>query len=321
MRFPWIAFVLLLLLAGCQRNDKPVVGVVPKGTNHIFWQTVHAGAIKAAREYNMEVEWNAPTLETDSSRQIAIVESMVNRRLAGIVLAPVDRKALVPVVERAASMEIPVAVFDSGIDTTKRLTYVATDNVQGGRLAAQRIAELLNGKGKVGVIGFKPGSASTMDRESGFARELQKYPGIQLLPIQFGEADRAKAMARTENMLAANPDLGAVFADNESSSSGAVQAFKGRQAHQVKLVAFDASEQLVQDLREGWIDSLVVQDPFKMGYESTKAVGMKRQGQTPPELVDTGVKLIKKEDLNKPEVKALLFPDLKPYLGSTAAGH
>jgi ribose transport system substrate-binding protein len=294
-----------------------VVGVVPKGANHIFWQTVHAGAIKAAREFHFEVQWNAPTLEVDSSRQIEIVESMINRHVAGIVLAPVDRQALVGVVERAAREGIPVAIFDSAIDTNRVIAYVATDNTEGGRMAARRLGEVLGGKGKVGVIGFMPGSASTMEREDGFQSEIRAhFPGIEIVGMQFGMADRAKAMAETENILTAHPDLAGLFADNESSSSGAVQALKSRHLTSVRLVAFDASDQLIADLRDGVIDSLVVQNPFRMGYESTRAIGLKLAGQTPPAKIDSGATLVKREDLDKPEIRALLHPDIEQYLGS-----
>ncbi|MDX2154833.1 MAG: substrate-binding domain-containing protein [Bryobacteraceae bacterium] len=303
------------LLPRCNRGGKPVVGVVPKGANHIFWQTVRAGAVKAAQEYGFEVEWNAPTLETDSSRQIEIVESMVNRRLAGIVLAPVDRKALVAVVERAGKAGIPVAIFDSGIDTQQRITYVATDNTEGGRMAARKLGEILGGKGKVAVIGFMPGSASTMERESGFEDEMkQKYPGITLLGVQFGMG-RSKAMAITENILTAHPDIAGLFADNESSTAGAVQALKSRNAKNVKLVAFDASEQILGDMKAGWIQALVVQNPFKMGYESTRAIGMKLKGEAPPALMDSGATLVTPENMEEPAVKELLHPDIQKYLG------
>lgn len=309
------AVVLLVAASACNRSTKPVIGVVPKGANHIFWQTVHAGAVKAGREFGYDIEWNAPTLEIDASRQIEIVESMVNRKLAGIVLAPVDRKGLVGVVERADRAGIPVAIFDSAIDTKKRITYVATDNKEGGRIAARRLGELLGGKGKVALIGFMPGSGATMEREDGFKEELAaKFPGITLAAEQFGMADRAKAMAITENVLAAHRDLAGVFADNESSSSGAVQALKSRNARGVKMVAFDASEQLVQDVRDGWIDSLVVQDPFKMGYESTRAIALKLRGETPIATVDSGVRLVLRSEVDDPATKAFLFPDLKPWL-------
>lgn len=302
-------------LTGCRQQSNKVIGVVPKGANHIFWQTVRAGAIKAARETGYTIEWNAPALEIDSSRQIEIVESMVNRRLAGIVLAPVDKKALVAVVERAGREKIPVAIFDSAIDTTQRISYVATNNEEGGRMAARRLGELLGGEGKVALIGFMAGSAATMERESGFQEELKaKFPKIKMVGLYFGMADRAKSMAATENVLSAHPDLKGLFADNESSSSGAVQALKSRNARGVQMVAFDASEQLVKDCRDGWIDSIVVQNPFKMGYESTRAVAAYRSGQQPPAHIDSGVRLIRRDELDQPDVKAYLFPDIDAYL-------
>jgi ribose transport system substrate-binding protein len=306
---------LVLLLAGCRSGSRPVVGVVPKGANHIFWQTVHAGAVKAAQEYKLDIEWNAPTLEIDSSRQIAIVESMINRRLAGIALAPVDRKALVGVVERASAAGIPVAIFDSDIDTNKRITYVATDNREGGRMAARRLGELMQGAGKCAIIGFMPGSASTMEREEGFQQELKNgFPKIQMVQLAFGMAKQAQARAATENILSAHPDLTGLFADNESSSAGAVLALRGRRTTQVRTVAFDSNTQLIDDLRDRFVDALIVQDPMKMGYESVKAIAMKRQGENPPAHIDSGVYLVDRSNLERPEILPLLYPDIKRYL-------
>jgi len=306
---------LLLLSVGCRRGEKPIVGVVPKGANHIFWQTVHAGAVKAAREYGFDVQWNAPALEIDSSRQIEIVDSMINQHLAGIVLAPVDKSALVAVVERAGRAGIPVAIFDSGIDTENILCYVATNNLEAGRMAARRMGEVLGGKGKVGVVGFMAGSASTMQREDGFTGEIRrKFPGIEVTGVMFGMADRAKAMAVAENMLTAHPDLAGIYADNESSAEGALQAVKSRGGRNVKLVVMDASEKLLAELRAGGVDSIVVQNPFRMGYESTKAIGMKLRGESPQRLQDSGATLVLKENLDRPDIKELLFPDIQQYL-------
>jgi ribose transport system substrate-binding protein len=305
----------VLASAACRRGEERVVGVVPKGANHIFWQTVHAGAIKAAAEFGYTVDWNAPPLEIDASRQIEIVDSMINRGVAGIALAPVDKQALVAVVDRAWQRGIPVAIFDSAIDSDKIISYVATDNTEAGRMAARRMGEILGGKGKVGIVGFMPGSASTMEREHGFQDEIRRrFPGINIVGLQFGMADRAKSMAVTENILAAHPDLAGVFADNESSSAGALQALKSRGASQVKLVAFDASDQLIASLREGEIDSLVVQNPFRMGYESTRAIGLKLSGQNPERKMDSGAALIRREDLERDDTKQLLFPDIQKYL-------
>jgi ribose transport system substrate-binding protein len=292
--------------------------VIPKGASHQFWLTVQSGALAAAAEQGYEIEWNAPALEIDRARQIDIVQAMITRRLAGIAVAPVDRKALAAVIDRAAEAKIPVVVYDSDVDTQNRITYIATDNREGGRLAARRLAELLKGKGKVGVVGFMPGSASTQEREEGFYEEMKRHAGIQVLDLQFGMANRSKAMSVTENMLSAHPDLGGVFADNESSSAGAVQALRARSAKTVKLVAFDASEQLIKDLKEGWIDSLIVQDPYKMGFESVLAIARHRRGETVVRQKDLPAKLVLASQLEDPAVRPLLFPDLSRIRANAA---
>lgn len=312
---PLLLIAAVLFLTGCGRDQKQVVGVVPKGANHVFWRTVHAGALQSAKEYGLEVEWNAPTLEIDASRQIAIVESMVNRRLAGIAVAPVDRQALVAIVERAHAAGIPVAIFDSGIDTEKRITYVATDNREGGRMAARKLAELLLDEGEVAIISFMPGSAATMEREEGFREEIaRKFPKLKIVQTAFGMADRAKARAATENIMAAHPNLRGVFADNESSSAGAVLALKNRGNAKVRMVAFDSNDQLVADLQDRNIDALVIQRPFAMGYESVKAIGRKLQGRPVISRIDLSALLVTRADLEKPDVIQLLHPDLSTLL-------
>jgi ribose transport system substrate-binding protein len=317
MRLAPALLLAFVLFSACQKADNKVIGVVPKGANHIFWLTVKAGAEKAAAEGGYSVEWNAPALEIDAKRQQDIIESMVNRKLAGIALAPVDKKAMVNVVERAAKAGIPTVIYDSDVDTMNRVSYIATDNKEGGRMAARRIGELLGGKGKVGVIGFMPGSASTMEREDGFTEELKaKFPQIELLGVQFGMADRAKAMAVTENMMTAHPDLTGLFADNESSLSGAVQALKSRANKTVKLVGFDASDALVADLKEGWIDSLVLQDPYRMGYDSVKAITRKINGETPAARQDLPATLATRDDLAAGRVAKQLQPGFVQVSGA-----
>ena len=218
-------------LLGCRRDFKKVVGMIPKGSSNVFWQTVHAGAQKAAREHGFELEWSAPSLETDSSRQIEIVESMINRQLAGLILAPVDRKGLAGVVNKAAARNIPTVIFDSAIDSDQKISYVATDNMAAGRLAAGRLGTVLGGKGKVAILGFMLGSASTMEREQGFQDEMAKsFPGIAVVDLRFSNSDRSVAMSLAENIMTAHPDLGGFFADNEGSSTGAARALKSRNA-------------------------------------------------------------------------------------------
>ncbi len=314
-----LALVALLLLAttACrQDSSKRVIGVVPKGTNHIFWQTVRAGALAAADEFDFAILWNAPQIETDSSRQITIVENLINRKVDGIVLAPVDEEALVGVVERAAEHGIPVSIFDSALNSDRIISFIATDNYSSGVMAAERMGKILDGRGKVGVIGFMPGSASTMKRESGFVDTIEKqFPGIEVVGVKYTMADRAKALAEAENLMTAHPDLAGLFADNESSTDGTVRAVKQRgMAGKVQIVGYDASPELIEELKAGTIDSIVVQNPFKMGYESTKAIGLHLRGEQPVREMDSGAHLILRENLEQPAIQELLFPDIERWL-------
>ncbi|MBI1790563.1 MAG: substrate-binding domain-containing protein, partial [Acidobacteria bacterium] len=266
----------------------------------------------AGRDLGVEVEWNGPSQETDFSRQIQIVDSYIARRVDGIALAAADRTSLVQPVDRAAKARIPVTVFDSGIDSTNYLTFVATNNYEAGQKAARKLAELVEGKGKIAVVLHVPGSFSTMERESGFKDVIAKeFPNIHIVAEQYGMSDRAKARAAAENMLAAHPDLDGLFASTEPSSVGASLAIKARElAGKIKMVAFDSSEGMVEDMKGGAIDAMVVQDPFRMGYEAVKTLVDQMNGHPPPKRMDLSARVLTKPDLDLPEVKKLLFPDL-----------
>src|SRR6185295_13816618 len=308
--FLLIAAIGCLTAPACNRKSsgKPVIAVIPKGVAHFFWQSVHAGADAAGKEFGVEVMWKGPAQETDYTGQINIVEDAINRHVDGIVLAPSHGDALVPIVERAQKDGIPVTIFDSGISTESYLSYVATDNRQGGVVAAERLAEKLGGKGKVAILGVKAGSVSTDEREQGFQQTIkQKYPDIQIVAFQYGESDRALSLDRASDILTAHTDLNGFFASNESSTVGVVQAIKQKGlAGKVVMVGFDSSPNLIEDLKAGAIDSLVLQNPYKMGYEAVKSIVAKLNGQTPPRKVDTGVKLLTKENLDTPEMQQLL---------------
>jgi ribose transport system substrate-binding protein len=299
-----------LVAAGCQQNTRRTIAVIPKGTSHLFWLAVQSGAVAAGREFNVEILWNGPAQETEYSRQIQILDSMVARRVDGIAVAAAERKALVGSIDRAAAAGIPVTVFDSGLDSENYLSYVATDNVEGGRLAARTLAELLGGKGTVAMIQHAPGSASTMDRETGFQEVIRRdFPNIQIVATQYGMSDRAKAMAAAENILTAHPNLNGMFASSEPSSVGAALAVKGRGlAGKIKIVAFDSSDGLIEDLRAGAIHAMVVQDPFKMGFEAVRTLVDKLSGKTPAKRIDLQARVIRADDLNKPEIRQLLNP-------------
>jgi ribose transport system substrate-binding protein len=313
MRYAAALLLVCLALSGCQKNTKKVIAVVPKATSHLFWLSVQAGALAAGEEYGVQIEWNGAAAETEYPRQIQIVDSFISRHVDGIALAPTERKALVGAVERAAKAGIPLTVFDSGLDTENYMSFLATNNYEGGQMAGRALARLLNGNGKVGMVMHAPGSGSTMDRERGFEDVIKaEFPGIRIVASQFGQSDRSKAMAATENILTAHPDLDGLFASSEPSSVGASLALKSRSlGGKVFLVAFDSSDGMVDDLRSGVIAAMVVQDPYRMGHDAVKTLVDKLNGQTPPKRIDLSARVITKADLDKIEVQRLLSPNVK----------
>ena len=308
-----------LFSVGCNRSHRKVVAVVPKASADLFWQSVHAGAIKGARESDVDIVWNGPPNETDIAGEMQIVETMINRQVDAIALAPSDTSAFKIVVDRATAAGIPVIVYDSAVATENYVTFVATDNYAAGELGADRMGKILNGHGRIVMVKTTPGGASTTARESGFRHELhERFPGIQILDERFGMASIAQSLTVTENMLTAHPDLNGIFCSNESGTAGAVQALKAR-GGKIKLVGFDSSPMLLDELQAGSIDSLVIQDPFKMGetavLEAVKAMKKEKTPKKmflPPRLVDAA-------NINDPDIQAQVHPDLKKYLNPSGS--
>jgi len=309
---------LLLCLAtlGCNTQRKKVIAVVPKATSHLFWVSIHAGAAAAGNDLGVEIDWNGPATETDYSRQIQIVDSMIARRVDGLALAAQDRTALGASLDRAAREGIPVTVFDSGVDSSNYMTFVATNNYEAGQMAARKLADLLHRKGSIAMVLHVPGSNSTMEREHGFEETVAKeFPDIHIMQKQYGMSDRSKAMAAAENILTAHPNLDGIFASTEPSSVGTSLALKSRHLDgKIKFVAFDATDSMIDDLKGGTIDAIVAQDPFKIGYEAVQTLVDKLHGKTPPKRIDLSAHVIVRSDLEKPEIKLLLKPDVKKYL-------
>lgn len=283
------------------------IAVIPKGTTHIFWQSVRAGAEKAGEETGVKIFWNGPKLETDREEQIQIIEDFIVQNVSGIVLAPLDRKALVPSVVKMYENNIPCVIIDSAIDTDKIVSFAATNNYQGGVLAARRMGEILDGKGKIIVVRYVPNSASTTNREEGFIQTIKKeFSGIEVVDEQYGMATVETALQATEDMLTRNSELDGLYACNAPTAVGAMQALQSQGRKEIKMVGFDAEDALVNGLQSGVIDSLVVQNPFKMGYIGVKTVLDKLDGKEVPKHIDTGVELVTKQRLEEPAIKELL---------------
>lgn len=318
MRCKALALLALLLatLPSCSRSHRKVIGVVPKGLAHLFWQSIHAGAAAAGEEFGVDIQWNGPSLETEYSRQIQIIDAMIARRVDALAISPADQNALVQVVDRAMSQGIPVTIYDSSLNSTNYTSYVATNNYAAGELAARHLGKILGGKGKVAMLMHVPGSGSTLEREKAFdAVMAAEFPGISIVARQFGMSDRARAMAAAEDMFVAHPGLDAIFASAEPSTVGASQAIKSRGlTGKIKFVGFDSSDSLIEDLRAGVIDALVVQDPFKIGHEAVRTLVDKLNGKTPPKRIDCDATVVGAPDLARPEIQTLLRPPIEKYL-------
>lgn len=295
------------------------IAVIPKGTTHEFWKAVHAGAVKASREHGVEIVWKGPIKEDDLKQQIDLVQSFTGQGVSGIVLAPLDENGLKGAVQGAVRSKVPVVVFDSALAGQDHVSFVATDNVAAGRLAGERMVKILSGKGRVVVLRYQEGSASTAMRERGFL-EAARAGGLEIVSdAQYGGATTESAMATSESLLlaqgAADGKVDGIFCPNESTTFGMLLALdKTGLARKVKLVGFDASDKLVKALEDGRIDSLVVQDPFRMGYLAVGTMVRHLRGEKVEAVIDTGARLVEQATMNEPAVRALLAPDLKEWL-------
>jgi len=330
-----VVLVMLQAAVGCGRTSngnqassnggrqKLTIAVIPKGTTHEFWQAIHAGAVRAQRELDaagdsVTLIWKGPIREDDREQQVQVVEGFVSEGVQGMVLAPLDSRGLVRPVEEARRAGVPTVIIDSGLETDSIVSFVATDNRKGGALAADRLGELLGGKGKALLLRYAEGSASTEEREKGFLDELHaKYPGIQLVSAdQYAGPTRETAKRASENVLNRFAgDLQGIFTVNESSTIGMLLALQDiGKAGKIHFIGFDPSPILITAMRAHQLDGLVVQDPMKMGYLGVKTMVDHLRGTTVPRRIDTGVTMVTPANLDSTRVKDLVTPPVAQYL-------
>jgi len=317
----------LIALAGCGKkaDEKTTytIAVIPKGTTHEFWKSIHAGAEKARQELadkgvQVEIIWKGPFREDDRDQQIQVVENFTSRKVSGIVLAPLDSQALVNPVESAVQAGIPVVVMDSGLKSDKYLSFVATDNFKGGQLAGQFLAKLLNGKGNVIMLRYAVGSASTEEREKGFLDAMSKFPDIKLISTdQYAGATQETAYQASQNLLNRyGNEVNGVFCVAEPATIAMTKALRdiGKAGGKVKMIGFDAGAKSVLDMQNGDVQGLAVQNPVLMGYTAVMTMVKHLQGEKVENRIDTGVVLVSPENMDQPENKDLLHPPLEKYL-------
>jgi ribose transport system substrate-binding protein len=321
------AVLLLLLLALCQihaADNSYTIAVIPKGTTHEFWKSIHAGAVKAQRELQekgtkIDLIWKGPLREDDRDQQIQVVENFMTRRVSGIVLAPLDSQALVKPVATAVEAKVPVVIIDSGLKSDKFLSFVATDNYKGGQLAAEHMGKLLAGKGNVILLRYAVGSASTEEREAGFLDTLKaKFPDLKVISSdQYAGATRELAYQASQNLLNRfGREVNGVFCPSEPTTIAMTKALRdiGKAGGKVKMIGFDAGSQSIIDMKNGDVQGLVVQDPVRMGYLGVMILVKHLRGEKVEPRIDTGVHVVTPENMDEPEIKELLYPPLDKYL-------
>jgi ribose transport system substrate-binding protein len=325
----FVLSLLALAAVSCTKVEAPTgkkkltIAVIPKGTTHEFWKSIHAGSNKAAGELTaqgteVEVIWKGPLREDDREQQIQVVEGFAAQGVNGIVLAPLDNRALVRPVSDAKRAGVPTVIIDSGLESNDIVSFVATDNRKGGTLAADRMGQLLNGKGKVLMLRYAEGSASTTEREEGFLSQIKaKFPGIELISTdQYAGATRDTAKRASENLLNRFGDeVQGIFTPNESSTAGMLLALEDiGKAGKISFVGFDSSQRFIDAINANQLHGIVVQNPFNMGYLGVRTMVDSLLGKTVEKKIDTGVMLVTKENMGTPEVNTLLHPPLDQYL-------
>lgn len=295
-------------------SQKLRIAVIPKGTSHQFWRSVHAGAEAAAKELgNVEILWKGPETEADTVGQIDVVKNFITAEVDGIVLAPNHSHALVEVVEEAIADKIPVVVFDSGLAPGPAITsYVATDNYHGGQLAAQGLAEAMGHRGSVIMLRYKEGSESTEQREKGFLDALQNEPNIKVLSSnQYAGTTTEQAMTAATNLLNKHRDeVTGIFAVCEPNCNGTLEALSQTGlAGKVKFMAFDSSERLISGLNDDTVAGIVLQDPFEMGRKSVLALVASLRGESVEPSINTGEYVATKANQDSDPFNRLLRPE------------
>nr|WP_183199675.1 ABC transporter substrate-binding protein [Aureimonas pseudogalii] len=292
------------------------IPIIVKDTTSFYWQIVLAGARQAGKDLNVQVPELGAQAETDINGQISILENAVAGSPAAVVIAPTERSALgAPITEAAKS--VPIIGIDSSAESDAFTSFLTTDNVQGGRIAADGLAAAIKAKtgkeeGEVALITNAPNAGSLEERKKGFVEQLAKYPGLKLVADRYADGQAATGLNITTDLLTANPNLVGIFASNLIMAQGAGQAIAENGAKdKVALIGFDSDDRLVGFLKDGVISALVVQDPYRMGYDGIKTALAASKKETVAKNVDTGANLITTANMTEARSQELLNPKVK----------
>jgi ribose transport system substrate-binding protein len=290
-------------------SDKPYIAVISKGFQHQFWQAVKTGAEQAAEEYDVEITFEGPETEAMVDKQVEMIEAALAKNPSAICLAALDSQACVSLLEKAESQNIPVIGFDSGVDSDIPVTTCATDNISAAAMAADKMAELIGGEGKVGIIVHDQTSKTGVDRRDGFLNRMEEeYPDIEVLPVQYGAGDQLKSTDIAKTIIQANPDLKGFFGANEGSIIGILNAVsENKKEGEITVIGYDSGQQQINAIKNDAEAGAVTQDPIGIGYKSVEAAVKAINGEELEENIDTGFHWFDKTNIDSDEIKPLLY--------------
>lgn len=288
---------------------KPYIPVISKGFQHQFWQAVKQGSEQAAKDFNVDITFEGPATESEVDKQIEMLQAALAKNPQAICLAALDSKAAIPLLQEAQKKGIPVVGFDSGVDSDIPVATAATDNVAAAALAADKMAELIGGSGKVAVLVHDQTSRTGIDRRDGFVNRIkEKYPNIEIVNVDYGAGDHQKSTDIAKAVMQSNPDLKGYFGANEGSMIGVMNAAKelGKEG-QIVLIGYDAGKQLLDEIRSGVVAGAITQNPVGIGYKCVEAAVKAIKGEPVDKVIDTGFFWYDKSNMDQDQFKPLLY--------------
>lgn len=302
------AATLLVNAPAAMSQEELYIPLVSKGFQHQFWQAVKAGADQAAEEFGVRITFEGPDNETMVDRQIDMLAAALANKPAAIGFAALDSQAAIPLLRQAHEADIPIIAFDSGVESDIPVSTATTDNVAAASLAADKMAEMLGGSGKVAVVAHDQTSRTGIDRRDGFVNRLaESHPGIEVVTVQYGAGDQLKSTEVTKAILTANPDLKGIFGTNEGSAIGVVNGVREMGTQGLVIIGYDSGKAQTDAVRSGLMAGAITQNPVGIGYETVRAAVAAIKGEEVPLLIDTGFFYYDASNIDDPEIAAVLY--------------
>jgi ribose transport system substrate-binding protein len=292
-----------------QSAGKPYIPLISKGFQHQFWQAVKLGAQQAAKDYNVDITFEGPESESQVDKQIEMLQTALDKKPSAIGLAALDSKAVIPLLERARTLHIPVIGFDSGVDSDIPVTTAATNNIAAAALAADKMAALIGNAGEIAVIVHDQTSRTGIDRRDGFVNRIKtKYPKITIVDVQYGGGDHLKSTDLAKAIMQSHPNLKGFFGANEGSAIGVLNAVvELKKQGKIVVIGYDSGQAQMDAVRSGVMAGAITQNPVGIGYKCVEAAVKALKGQKLPKTIDTGFFWYDKNNIDSKQIAPLLY--------------